>query len=1058
MRPTGFSARFLATVVGLLAAPLSDAAAQPDAAGTAPVAQIRIVSDGAGHRLQVDGRDVMIRGVNWDYFPVGTNYSYNFWGQPDAFIAAALDREMSLIRNAGMNAIRVYNGIPAKWVRFIHERYGIWTVVNHPLGRYGTTVNGAYQANTNYADPATRRQLTGEVLAMVEELKGTPGLLMWLLGNENNYGLTWKSAATEALPVGERDAAKARFMYSLFGEVTRAIKSRDAAHPVAMANGDLQYIDIIAQETRGLDVFGSNVYRGLTFGDFFEVVKAKLGLPVMFTEFGADAYNEKEGREDQLMQARYVVRQWQDIYENTAGKGKAGNAIGGFTFQWSDGWWKYGQETNLDRHDANASWPAEAYAEDYVKGDNNMNEEWWGIMAKGPTDASGGYELYPRAAYYGLKQAYTLDAYAPTTDLAAIRQHFGQIAPAALALSARGDRASLEGDAGAKFRVSGMRLELQTFTTGGTRLSTPAAATPGSTIFPNATGFDRMESYFVDFQARPTERFTANLSVNILGNVASTPIDQIFYENRGRPRVVNGPNGESVLQGVERLAIYRASFQWDEKLFRLDGFNRTGHYHWGYEGDFFGLYREANYGRNIDIYNGAAPFGVEFTGKKSLAGLKAAFGPELWWGANPTAMVKYGRALGAYQLTGVVMEEFAPFNVGLTTSSFAVPLQPTRRATLAVATTRGALGFEVGGMWGGATKIGDRFQFVRGAPGSYEVRQDTIRAGDTFAGKAKVTYSKGRFNWYAQSGYYGLVADGGPTSTMTFTGWWLKDTGLFNQWNVLSGFTWQAGNLQIAPNFLYQQPIVGPVPADAPAPARPRNQLADPFFVRANRETMGGELLLTWDPTPATYMHQWDNDQREDARFAMSGAFMYRRFPTTMDAAIGILADGRTTFAFPGATPARSLWEVRTRMISRIGRDTRFIVNAFGGTAEPNGDSPRLVKRYGGDLRLQSGPVKVITSARVNDFGPYDYHRDFNLTFPQQFMTDVAYVFGKAQWFDVPETKFGVRGTLRTLDRNSPRYCPERVPDALGNAVCDPTAPAALGREWEIRTYFMVAW
>jgi hypothetical protein len=1055
MRPTGRLASSLAALLGLAALAPALVSAQPTAA---PLPQIRVVADAGGHRLQVDGRDVMVRGVNWDYFPVGTNYSYNFWGQPDDFIAAALDREMSLIKNAGMNAIRVYNGIPAKWVRYIYERYGIWTVVNHALGRYGTTVNGVYQANTDYSNAAVRRVLTAEVLAMVDELKGTPGLLMWLLGNENNYGLTWKSAETEALPVGERDAAKARYMYSLFGEVTRAIKTRDVAHPVAMANGDLQYVDIIAQETKGLDIFGSNVYRGLTFGNFFETVKQKLGIPVMFTEFGADAYNEKEGREDQQMQARYVLSQWQDIYENSAGKGRSGNAIGGFTFQWSDGWWKYGQETNLDRHDANASWPAEAYAEDFVKGENNMNEEWWGIMAKGPTDARGFYQLYPRAAYYGLKQAYTLDPYAATTDLNAIKRHFAQIEPAALVLASRGDRATLDGDAASKFRVSGMRLEMQTFSTGGSLLSTPPSTAATSNAYPSFTGFDRMESYFVDFEAKPTERFTATLSFNILGSIATNPIDEIFYENRGRTRLVQSDAGTVALTGNERLRLYRGSFSWDEKNFRLDGFNRTGHYHWGYEGDFFGLYREANYGRFIDIYNGAAPFGVEFTGKRSLSGLKAAFGPELWWGANPAALVKYGRSIAGYTITGVVQEDLAAFNVGAVASSFAVPLQPTRRATLHVATTRGALGLEVGGMWGGATKIGDRFQTVTGRPGNYQVLQDSIRAGDTFAGKAKVTYSKGRLNWYAQGGYYGLVADGGPTSTMTFTGWWLKDTGLFNQWNVLSGFTWQMGNLQIAPNFLYQKPIVGPVPGDVPAPGRPRNILADPFVVRANRETMGGELLLTWDPTPATYMHQWDNDQREDARFAVSSAVMYRRFPTTMDASIGILGDGRTTFAFPGATPARDLWEARTRMISRVGRDTRFIVNAFGGTAEPNGDSRRLVKRYGGDLRLQTGAIKVISSARVNDFGPFDYHRDFNLTFPLQLMTDVAYVFGKAQWFDVPETKFGVRGTWRSLDRYSPRYCPERIPNSLGNLVCDPTAPAANGREWEIRSYFIVAW
>ena len=392
---------------------------------------VRVVSDAAGSRLQVDGKDFFVRGINWDYFPIGTNYTYSLWTQPDDVIAAALAREMGLLRAMGINAIRVYNGIPARWVRHIHDRYGIWTVVNHPLGRYGTTVNGVYAAQTDYSDPATRAALRAEVLAMVEELQGTPGLLLYLLGNENNYGLEWRSAATENLPAGERQAAKARFLYSLVGEVTAAIKARDAAHPVAFANGDLQYLELIAQEAKGLDILGSNVYRGMGFRDLFDRVRTTLGIPVMFTEFGADAWNEKEQREDQGAQATYLLSQWREIYENTAGKGRAGNAIGGFTFQWSDGWWKYGQETRLDIHDVNASWAADAYQYDFVRGENNMNEEWWGIAAKGPADDRGLYELYPRAAYYGLQRAYQLDPYAPSTDAARIGAPFAAIDPTA---------------------------------------------------------------------------------------------------------------------------------------------------------------------------------------------------------------------------------------------------------------------------------------------------------------------------------------------------------------------------------------------------------------------------------------------------------------------------------------------------------------------------------------------------------------------------------------------------------------------------------------------------
>ncbi|MEO7994546.1 MAG: glycosidase, partial [bacterium] len=772
---------------------------------------VRVVTDSAGSRLQVGGRDFLIAGMNWDYVPIGQNYAYSLWTQPDDIIKAALDREMPLLKSMGVNAIRQYVGIPPRWIQYIYEKYNIYTVLNHAMGRYGVTVNGAYQPSTDYSDPKVRALLVAELSGLAAQYRETPGLLMWLLGNENNYGLTWSSAATENLPKGERDAAKARYLYSLFGEVIRAVKAQDPNHPVAMANGDLQYIDIIAEEAKGLDIFGANVYRGVSFGDFFKVVKEKLGLPLMFTEFGADAFNAREGREDQLSQARYLIGEWREIYEHSSGKGLEGNAIGGFTFQWSDGWWKFGQESGLDVHDNNASWATGAYVEDYVPGENNMNEEWWGITAKGRPDARGLFQLYPRAAFYALQDAYRLDPYAPGTDLAAIRNHFAAIDPMAMVLRARGDHAALGSEIADRFRVSGMRLELETFSTGGLRVSTPPSSSPSTTARPSYRGFDHLESFYASFEAHPTDNVTGSLSVNVLGNVPNNPIDEIFYENRGRTRTVQSDSLPFALKGIERVKVYSASASWDEKYFRANGFYRSGHYHWGYEGDFFGLYREANYGKNLDIYNGEAPLGFELSGKKQLDGFKFAFGPELWWGANPALMAKYRRKFGNFDIAGVFQNDIA--RTSGTATSFAVPVPPTRKATLYVATSRGPVHIEVGGIWGGNTKLHQPFQIYD--PATNTVRQDVIGAKDEWGGKAKVTVSHGPINWYAQGAAMGLVADGGPTSTLTYTGWYLKDSGSGNQWNFLTGFTYTRGNLQIAPNFLWQKPIVGPIPSGA---------------------------------------------------------------------------------------------------------------------------------------------------------------------------------------------------------------------------------------------------
>ncbi len=1018
--------------------------------------RITVTQNAQGVTLQVNGADFMINGMNWDYFPIGTNYTYSLWNQPDDIIRAALDEEMSLLKNMGVNAIRQYTGVPARWISYVYEKYGIYTLLNHSFGRYGLTLNGAWVANTEYADPRVRELLLREVQSMTEEYRNTPGLLMYLLGNENNYGLFWEGAETEDIPLEDRKSTvRAEALYQLFNDAARQMKAVDKSRPIAICNGDLLFLDIIARRCPDVDILGVNMYRGVSFGDAFDRVKREYGKPLMFTEFGSDAFNAKTNSEDQQAQAYYLVGNWKEIYENAAGLGKAGNSIGGFTFQFSDGWWKFGQTSNLDVQDNNASWSNGGYLFDFEAGENNMNEEWFGICAKGPTNERGLYHLYPRAAYYALKEAHTLNPYRSGVDLASISRHFGQISLMEAVVKARGDLAALEGEQTGKIRLSRLSADFYTFNTGGSLITTPEEPNPDKQVFPNQLGFDHMQSFFVGVAANPAPNLRANVEVNMLGNVAQNPINEIFYENRGRPVVVNTNNGPVELRDANRFQVYRADISWNHRDFDLTGFYRTGHYHWGYEGDFFGLYPEANYGPNIDLYNGQAPLGFELDGKRKLKGLSIAMGPELWWGANPALLVKYSRTVAGIHLTGIFHEDLE--QRGTTESSFAIPVPKTRRATLHAKTKLGNLGFEIGGIWGGQPLQGRSFQIADGSRDSYTVYQDEIKPEDNWGGKLKLTFSKGRINWYAQAAAMALVANGGADYTKTFTGWRLKDSGSGNQYNVLSGFTYSAGNFQVAPNFLWQRPIVGPIPREVPAPGRPRNILDDPFSVRVNRETVAGELLITYDPTPATWMYEWDNDRAEDARLAASAGFVFRHLPTIQDAAIGILPDGRTTFAFPGSAPAQDLWEAYARIVSKLNPDLGLIANLYVGNAQANGDNTRTIDRYGMDLRLIYKKIKLTSAIKFNDWGPFDYHRDFNLTFPQQYMLDLSTTLGKPTWFDLPNTQIGIQGIFRTLDQYSPRYCPTHFINAAGELVCDPSAPGyGNGNEWEIRTYLRI--
>ncbi len=369
-----------------------------------------------GFELQANRKPFFINGMNWDYYPIGTNYTYSLWQQPADVIKAALDYEMTLLKDMGVNCIRQYTGVPVKWVDYIFKNYGIYTVLNHSFGRYGLTINNQWEANTDYANPLVKEILLKEVKEMVTQFKNSPGILMFLLGNENNYGLFWQGAETENIPMENRKSTiAATDMYKLFNEAVLAVKVIDKCHPVAICNGDLQFLDIIAKECTAVDVLGINIYRGLSFGDTYERVKTVYDKPVMFTEFGADAYNTLTLKEDQEFQANCLVSNWKEIYANAAGKGRAGNSIGGFTFQFSDGWWKSGQTFNLDIHDINASWANGGYQNDYKEGENNMNEEWFGICAKGVTNEKGLYPLYPRAAYYALKEVHRFNPYRTDT-------------------------------------------------------------------------------------------------------------------------------------------------------------------------------------------------------------------------------------------------------------------------------------------------------------------------------------------------------------------------------------------------------------------------------------------------------------------------------------------------------------------------------------------------------------------------------------------------------------------------------------------------------------------
>ena len=164
----------------------------------AQVPKVSVMKDSKGTKLMIDGTPTMVNGINWDYVPIGYNVlDAKFWEKPDDIIKVGLDGEMPLWQNRGVNAIRTYIGMPPKWITYIYENFGIYTMINHQFGAYGLTLDGVWYAKTDYADPKVRKHLINASVEMAKLYENTPGLLLYMLGNENNYHLTWEGAETD---------------------------------------------------------------------------------------------------------------------------------------------------------------------------------------------------------------------------------------------------------------------------------------------------------------------------------------------------------------------------------------------------------------------------------------------------------------------------------------------------------------------------------------------------------------------------------------------------------------------------------------------------------------------------------------------------------------------------------------------------------------------------------------------------------------------------------------------------------------------------------------------
>ncbi len=363
-----------------------------------------------GTNLLVDGKRYLIKGVCYMPIPVGKDYEYNFWG--DSGKPWLLDGK--LMKEMGVNTVRFYRPgkNPAevrKVMDDLYKKFGIRVLMGHYLGFWDWPP-------PNYADTVFNEKVRGEILEMVNLYKDHPAVLMWILGNENNYSFDrnvqrWTTDELDKLDPEDQRKEKAKIYYSYINSLAKEIKKIDPKHPVVLGVGEVNSLEIAKEYAPDIDVVGMIAYRGPGFGNLFRQVQQKIDKPVVMIEWGADSYNAFRKEPDDESQAEFLKLQWQDIERNADPKSGVGNSLGGTLFEYSDEWWKGNENLPNTWHiqDTAAHWYNASYHYDAdVKNRLNMNEEWWGVVKFSPKKGEGGNnERTPKLSYSVLKSIWT---------------------------------------------------------------------------------------------------------------------------------------------------------------------------------------------------------------------------------------------------------------------------------------------------------------------------------------------------------------------------------------------------------------------------------------------------------------------------------------------------------------------------------------------------------------------------------------------------------------------------------------------------------------------------
>lgn len=486
--------------------------------------------------------------------------------------------------------------------------------------------------------------------------------------------------------------------------------------------------------------------------------------------------------------------------------------------------------------------------------------------------------------------------------------------------------------------------------------------------------------------------FAGEMTLNAMTKSSNS---DIYFKYGDRLEEREQPNGGKKVE----VYSFTASHIGDE--YDINLFYHVPRYHWGVEGDAFGLMRETTNMADQDIWNEKAPAGVEFVGKGSLDGLKVVGGKEIYWGAEPKVMTKY--QFGD-------KKQYA-FIASSDTTHERVDEQFSLQGGFELSETST---LDIGILRSGTKKVGQTFLHDDGV----NIYSDRIESLDAYALKARVTEKlSGGVSAYAEFNHAGLVADAGEHQEIWTTG--LPYSELGNKRTLELAGEIIRGNWMFKPRAFARRNLVDALSPETQTSVgkkvtrsitTPETILVSPFSVTSNREADALELFATYDTTPDTYFYEWDNYLRENAPVAFNIGLTHIDYKGKTDSNIMNFDTG----AFPDAgRGAEKVTKVEGRLVLNPSNSIRLNMNFAAGKKQPVFSDVAVSKfaSVAGTVTHTSKNIYQFKLAR-DAYGEYDFQEEQGVAYPWQMVLGYERILNLGDG----DSRIGVKRTKRTND------------------------------------------